>query len=252
MAGLAVTFMASPPDACADLFRGACDALDQIVHGLDLLHRELLATGDNNRAILLRDWTFPDRFLAGIDVVLELQDAFLNRGRHHGAEGIEHDVAAREVAANVGCRPGPRFDLLFLLDHPRAPIPGHAGKPGLWRAVMDIDVLADHEDTAFLGNLGDGDGTVDLLGAHVDAGVGKGVGRLRLLLRLPPSAVPDYRRRRLGVHGLSAEGKGVHRAHQLRNLEAALEAELAGLAEMTCGDAREIHAAIAVGPIGAD
>src|SRR3954447_25526175 len=156
MAGLAVTFMASPPDACADLFGGACDALDQIVHGLDLLHRELLATRYNNRAILLRDWTFPDRFLAGVDVVLELQDAFLNRAGHHGAEGIEHDVAAREVAANVGCRPGASLDLLDLLDHHRTPIPGHAREPGLWRAIVNVDILADHEDTAFLGGLGDG------------------------------------------------------------------------------------------------
>ena len=99
---------------------------------------------------------------------------------------------------------------------------------------------------------GDRDRTINLFGDDVDARVGESVSRFGLLLRFPPSAVPDHGRRRLRIDGLRAERKGVDRPHQLRDLEAALKAQLAGLADMRGGNACEIHAAVAVGPIGAD
>src|SRR5579871_3123657 len=60
VAGLAVTFMSNLLTRLPGLLRGARDALDEIVHGLDLLHRELLSGRHDDRAILPGDRAFPN------------------------------------------------------------------------------------------------------------------------------------------------------------------------------------------------
>src|SRR5664279_262297 len=84
-----------PPSAALMMRLLGCagDALDQVVHGLDLLHRQLLAGRDHDGAVLLGDRPCPDRCLAGVDVVLQLDDLRLCRRRHGWAEGIKHDVS---------------------------------------------------------------------------------------------------------------------------------------------------------------
>src|SRR5882724_7961898 len=101
--GFAVTFMdilLTPRRTKnqAQLLGCAGDALDEVVHRLDLLHRKLLAGRRDNGAVLLGNRTFPDRFLAGVDIALELVDVGLRAGGHRGTERIEHDVAAGEIA----------------------------------------------------------------------------------------------------------------------------------------------------------
>ena len=123
---------------------------------------------------------------------------------------------------------------------------------GLRRAIVNVDVLADHKDTALFRGLRDGDRAVHLLGDHVDAEIGKSVGGFGFLLRLPPAAVPDHGRGDLRVDRLGAEREGVYGTHQLRDLKSALEAKLAAFADMSGRYPGEIHAGVAVGPVGAD
>src|SRR5579863_96374 len=101
--GFAVTFMADLPRSRRTqptfLLRRAGDALDQIIHSLDLLHRKLLAGRHHHRTILFGDRTVPDRLFAGDDSGLELEDFLAHVFGHGGAERVQHNVAAGKVAA---------------------------------------------------------------------------------------------------------------------------------------------------------
>src|SRR3954464_8460928 len=76
----------APADArCGRLLGGARDSPYEVVHGLDLVHRQLLAGRNHDGAVLFGDRTLPDRFLAGIDLFLELEDIRLRCRWHGGA-----------------------------------------------------------------------------------------------------------------------------------------------------------------------
>ena len=120
---------------------------------------------------------------------------------------------------------------------------------------MNIDVLADDVNASLFGGLGDRDRAIDLFGDDIDAGVGEDA----LARFWSPFAAPHHPAPfqttvvvTFGLYGLRAEGKGIDRSHQLRDLKATLEAKFAALADMGCRNTREIHAGVTVRPIGSD
>src|SRR3954452_12102836 len=167
------------PVTCVLALRAPDDALDEVVHRVEVVERRPLPRLDAELAALVVDRPLELVPLAADDERLLLRDQLLRLGRDLRPVRREEREAILHVAVVVAGLPGPvhrGFDALGVV---RAPVVDRAGQPRLRRELLRVRVVPDPRHTVLLGVLA-GRGAVDVLPDHVRACRMAVLGRLRL------------------------------------------------------------------------
>src|SRR6266571_1013388 len=203
-------------------------ALDEPVHGEDLVKRELGAVGHMHLSRLVLDRS-GELVEGAVDQgLLLLVDLRLGSRVDRLAKWGQVDEAVLEAAVVAAALPAPVHRRLDAGELVWAPVVDSAGQPLVGGERLLVGVVAAPFQAVRLGRIAGG-GAVLALSEDVDSELDQALGRLLFLGGVEPGRGPDDPHRRSGMGGLRAEGEGVDLADHLGDREGRDEADPAVL-----------------------